>query len=97
MTRKALEAGVSEVYLCSILPVSQYYSYPLKPIGPIRAVNDKIRAYCSATARCTYIDVFASWLNAEGTGAKDGITYDKLHPTKAGCSELERIISPYIE
>ena len=97
MTRKALDAGVSEVYLCSILPVSQYYSYPLKPIAPIRAVNDKIRAYCAATARCTYIDVFASWLNAEGTGAKDGLTYDKLHPTKAGCTELERVISPYIE
>ena len=98
MVQKALAGGASEVLLCSVLPVSQYSWRPaIVPMPLIQELNAKIRAYCEATAGCTYVDYYSSWLNEEGTGAKDGLTYDNVHPTRTGCALLESIISPYLE
>lgn len=98
MVQKALACGASEVLLCSVLPVSQYGWHPaIVPMPLIQELNAKIRAYCEVTPGCTYVDYYSSWINDEGTGAKDGLTYDNVHPTRTGCALLESIISPYLE
>lgn len=97
MARKALDGGAKEVLLCSVLPVSQYNWRPaIEPMPLIRDLNDKIKAYCEATPGCTYVDYFSAWLNEEGTGAKAGLTYDEVHPTRTGCAVLEEIILKYL-
>ena len=63
----------------------------------IQDLNAKIKAYCDATPGCTYVDYYSAWLNASGTGAKDGLTYDNVHPTPLGFALLEKIILPYLQ
>ncbi len=98
MARKAFDGGISEVLICSVLPTSQYsWSTAIEPMPLIQELNAKIKAYCEATPGCTYVDYYSAWLNAEGTGAKDGLTYDNVHPTPLGCALMEQIILPYLQ
>ena len=98
MAQKSLAAGADEVLICSVLPVSEYYwRTSIVPMPLIQELNAKLQAYCNATAGCTYVDYYSSWLNAAGTGPKDGLTYDGVHPSVTGCNLLESIISPYLE
>lgn len=98
MAQKALDGGVREVFLCSVLPVNQYGWRPsVEPMPLIQELNAKIKTYCDATPGCTYVDYYSAWINKEGTGAKDGLTYDEVHPTKAGCAVLESIIMTYLQ
>ena len=99
MVQKALDGGAREVLLCSVLPAKPPRGWrpAVEPMPMVNELNAKIKAYCDATSGCTYVDYYSAWINEEGTGAKAGLTYDEIHPTKAGCAVLESIILTYLQ
>ncbi|MBQ9597315.1 MAG: hypothetical protein IJR34_03575 [Bacteroidales bacterium] len=98
MAQKALAGGTGEVYICSVLPVTEYsWRKTIVPMPLIKELNAKLRAYCEATAGCSYVDYYSAWLNETGDGPKDGLTYDGVHPTPTGCALLESIILPRLQ
>ncbi|KAA3613029.1 MAG: acylhydrolase [Calditrichaeota bacterium] len=76
-------ANKIKVVLCSVLPVLDYPWKPgLNPSEKIIKLNKMIKDY-SYENGLVYLDYFQSMVNDQN-GLKDELTYDGVHPNKAG-------------
>lgn len=69
----------------------------LSDVAPdrIRLLNDRIRNY-AAQQRITLVDYYPLMANPDGT-FKDGMSYDKIHPTPEGYAVMQEILLPIIK
>lgn len=67
------ESPNTEIYLQSILPTQNY------PIQLQTETNAKLRSLAEQTDRCTYIDLWNLFINANGTDIKPEYSNDHLH------------------
>lgn len=81
-----------KVLLCSILPAFDYPWKPrLAPAQKIVRLNTAIKAYALEND-CFYVDYFSAMAD-EKQGLKKSLTYDGVHPNKAGYLVMETIIT----
>ncbi len=85
-----------KVVLSSILPVFDYPWKPgLNPSQKIVKLNKMIRDY-SDKKGLIYLDYFSSMVN-EQNGLKDELTYDGVHPNKAGYKVMAPLAKAALE
>ena len=76
------------VVIGSIPPVKDFPWRPgLDPGFAIEALNEWLRNYCRASG-CVYVDYYSVLSDGRG-GARPGVTYDGVHPTRAGYRLME--------
>ncbi|RFS18933.1 acylhydrolase [Chitinophaga silvatica] len=77
------KANKIRVVLSSVLPVFDYPWRPgLEPIPKIAELNAKVKAYAEKNG-FVYLDYFSAMVD-ERKGLKAELTYDGVHPNKAG-------------
>ena len=80
-----------QVYLCSVLPASNFYWRP--EIGDVPAkiinLNKKIRAYAEAND-IPYLDFYSVLVDENGAMKKD-YTKDGVHPNSLGYEKMEEV------
>ena len=82
MAAIAKQNGI-KVVIASILPASAYPWKPeVKPAGPIRALNVRLKALCAREV-LVYLDYYTPMVNAAGGLDKD-MALDGVHPTAKG-------------
>jgi ketosteroid isomerase-like protein len=90
MAELARSNGI-RVVLCSILPVDDYpWRRGLEPAPKIMAVNAWMKAY-AASHGDVYAD-FHSAMQDENHGMRNGLAYDRVHPTEAGYRVMAAIV-----
>ena len=95
MTELAKANGI-EVILCSVLPAAAFPWAPaIDPVGEVLALNGMIKAYCGAN-NLTYVDYFSAMADAEN-GLQAALTYDGVHPNKAGYEVMAPLVEAAIE
>lgn len=86
------KANGMKVLLCSVLPAAAFPWAPhIEPIPEVLALNQKIKAYCMAND-LIYVDYFSAMVDAEN-GLQAALTYDGVHPNKAGYD----VMGPLVE
>ncbi|MGH1433996.1 MAG: SGNH/GDSL hydrolase family protein [Lewinella sp.] len=77
------QANGIEVLLCSVLPAAAFSWEPkVDPIPQVLALNQMIKRYCAAND-LIYVDYFSAMVDDEN-GLQAVLTYDGVHPNKAG-------------
>lgn len=77
-----------KVVLSSILPVFDYpWKRGLNPVPTIASINKQLRAFAESN-RMVYLDYFTPMAD-EKQGLKAELTYDGVHPNKAGYKVME--------
>jgi lysophospholipase L1-like esterase len=95
MVQLAQMNGV-EVIMCSILPTRQYpWNLYVKPVEKICKLNIALSNYAKAN-KIPYVDFYTQMVD-EKKGLKRELTYDGVHPNKAGYQKMEQIIQPTLE
>lgn len=95
MTELAKANGI-EVILCSVLPAAAFPWAPaIDPVPEVLALNDVIKAYCLAN-NFTYVDYFSAMADAEN-GLQAALTYDGVHPNKAGYQVMGPLVEAAID
>jgi lysophospholipase L1-like esterase len=90
------KANNIEVLLCSVLPAAAFPWAPhIEPIPEVLALNEKIKAYCRAND-FVYVDYFSAMADAEN-GLQAALTYDGVHPNKAGYEVMAPLVEAAIE
>jgi lysophospholipase L1-like esterase len=81
-----------KVVLCSVIPAFDYpWSTGLNPNEKIPQLNNMIKTYAESN-NLYYLDYFSKMAD-ENNGLKDELTYDGVHPNKAGYE----VMSPLAE
>lgn len=89
------QANDIEVLLCSVLPAAAFPWEPkVDPIPEVLALNQMIKNYC-ATNDLIYVDYFSAMVDDEN-GLKAALTYDGVHPNKAGYEVMEPLVKTAI-
>lgn len=95
MTQKALDNQIN-VVIASVLPASDYPWSPGKnPHLKIPALNQMLRSYAKEKD-LIYLDYFAAMEDGKN-GLKDSLTYDGVHPNKAGYQVMEPLLVEAVE
>ncbi|WP_367392252.1 SGNH/GDSL hydrolase family protein [Lewinella sp. LCG006] len=90
------KANGIEVILCSVLPAAAFPWAPdIEPIAEVLALNSMIKAYCGVN-NFTYVDYFSAMADAEN-GLQAALTYDGVHPNKAGYEVMAPLVEAAIE
>lgn len=90
------KANGIEALLCSVLPAAAFPWAPhIEPIPEVLALNQKIKAYCTAND-LIYVDYFSAMVDAEN-GLQATLTYDGVHPNKAGYEVMGPLVEAAIE
>ncbi|WP_156825849.1 SGNH/GDSL hydrolase family protein [Lewinella cohaerens] len=77
------QANDIEVVLCSVLPAAAFPWQPkVDPVPEVLALNQMIKNYCTAND-LIYVDYFSAMVDTEN-GLQAALTYDGVHPNKAG-------------
>lgn len=85
-----------EIYIISIYPVNNNLPGANdRHISEIKAINNKLKEYCSKTEGIEYIDAFKELINEEEMLDTD-YTEDGLHPNGLGYAKLTEILMKYI-
>lgn len=90
------KANGIEVLLCSVLPAATFPWAPdIEPVAEVLALNKMIEAYCKAKD-FTYVDYFSAMADAEN-GLQATLTYDGVHPNKAGYEVMGPLVEAAID
>jgi lysophospholipase L1-like esterase len=90
------KANGIEVLLCSVLPAAAFPWAPdIEPVAEVLALNQMIKAYCRAN-NFTYVDYFSAMADAEN-GLQAALTYDGVHPNKAGYEVMGPLVEAAID
>lgn len=85
-----------EVILCSVLPAAAFPWAPdIEPVAEVLALNQMIKTYCRAN-NFTYVDYFSAMADAEN-GLQATLTYDGVHPNKAGYEVMGPLVEAAID
>ncbi|WP_248277023.1 SGNH/GDSL hydrolase family protein [Chitinophaga sp. Ak27] len=96
MTELAKANGI-KVILSTVLPV---YEYPwrkgmgIDAVGKIADLNQRLKDY-AAKNNCVYLDYFSA-MEDDKKGLKAELTYDGVHPNKAGYLVMEPLVEKAI-
>lgn len=87
-----------QVILCSCLPAKNFGWRPQITDGmqKIRSLNARVKAWAEKN-KVQYVDYFTSMLNADGTGMRQDLTPETVHPNLKGYAIMEGLIEPAIK
>jgi lysophospholipase L1-like esterase len=85
-----------QIILCAVLPASDYSWAPgMQPHIRIPALNEQLKALANKN-RYYFLDFFAA-MDDEEAGLLSELTYDGVHPNKAGYKVMEPLLVDMIE
>jgi lysophospholipase L1-like esterase len=95
MTELARANGI-KVLLASVPPAGNFPWRPgMETVRPIRAINAWLAGY-AGHAGATWVDYTPVLADAQGA-MKPGLAYDGVHPTEAGYSAMEQVLTPILK
>lgn len=90
------KANGIEALLCSVLPAATFPWAPaIEPIPEVLALNQMIKDYCTAND-LIYVDYFSAMVDTEN-GLQAALTYDGVHPNKAGYEVMGPLVEMAID
>ncbi|NQV31028.1 MAG: acylhydrolase [Candidatus Marinimicrobia bacterium] len=80
-----------KVILASVLPAAEYpWKKGMDPVHKIPALNTLLKEYAAQTG-ITYLDYYRAMVDQQ-LGLKVGLTYDGVHPNRAGYDLMETLV-----
>nr|WP_321453253.1 SGNH/GDSL hydrolase family protein [uncultured Carboxylicivirga sp.] len=90
------KANKIKVVLCSVLPANDFPWNPgTEPADKVIELNQMIKTYAESN-KIIYVDYFSQMVDDQ-KGLKSELTYDGVHPTKAGYQVMEPLVEAAIK
>ena len=82
-----------KIYILSVLPTTDRYFTGYQHL--IVALNKELKTLADSLDDVTFVDCHAAFVAPDGY-CKEYLTFDGLHPNKAGYAKIAEILSPYL-
>jgi len=90
------KANKIKVVLCSVLPANDFPWNPgTEPVDKVIELNQMIKTYAESN-KIIYVDYFSQMVDDQ-KGLRSELTYDGVHPTKAGYQVMEPLVEAAIK